>query len=196
MRKGKTAKMAALLVACVLVCCSVIGGTIAWLIDTPAAVVNTFTYGDINITLAESPTPDGDENPNTNTYKMIPGRVITKDPVVTALAGSEKMWLFVELKKSEGFDDFMTFEIADGWTFLKEGVYYREVEAVDTDTKYGVLKDNEVKVSEDVTKDKLYQLTAYPTLTVTAYAIQHEGFDTAEKAWEKVEEAANTPANP
>ena len=34
-----------------LVICSVIGGTLAWLITKTEPVINTFTYGDINITL-------------------------------------------------------------------------------------------------------------------------------------------------
>lgn len=46
----------------VLVLSFTIGGTLAWLTDTTEPVTNTFTYGDINITLAET----------TEVYKMVP----------------------------------------------------------------------------------------------------------------------------
>ena len=39
--------------AVVLVLCCAVGGTLAWLTQKTDAVVNTFTVGDINITLTE-----------------------------------------------------------------------------------------------------------------------------------------------
>ena len=47
-----------------------VGGTIAYLFTDTQDVVNTFTYGDINITLQEeaSDIDDGDNNANTNEY--------------------------------------------------------------------------------------------------------------------------------
>ena len=107
-----------------LIVCATVAGTLAWLTDTTDPVVNTFTVGDINITLTESENLD---------LKMVPGRTITKDPKVTVNEGSEACWLFVKVVKSENFKDFMTYDKADGWTLLKtEGnteVYYREVAA-------------------------------------------------------------------
>ena len=93
---------------------------------------------------------------------MTPGGVITKDPRVTVLANSEESWVFVKLAKSDNFDDFMSFEIADGWTALAgtEGVYYRQAEASEQDVVYPVLKDNKVNVSIDVTKEMLNELDA------------------------------------
>ena len=181
------------IIACVLVLCCVIGGTVAWLIDETPPVVNTFTYGDINIQLDESDTGDDDEDPNTNTYDMLPGNVIAKDPKVTVIKGSEDCWVFVKLEKSDNFDDFMSYEIAEGWTELEEGVYYREyAKNEDADTEYFVLKDNQVLVNGDVTKEQLNALNAdgeqnYPTLTVTAYAVQADAeldaIDSAVDAW-------------
>ena len=61
-----------------------VGGTVAWLMAESETVVNTFTYGDIDIKLEESDThEDNDDDPNTNTYEMMPGKTITKDPVVS-----------------------------------------------------------------------------------------------------------------
>lgn len=206
MAKGKYAakhagrvnmKPLALIMALVLLVGGVIGGTVAWLIATPDPVVNTFTYGDINIDLDETDTQlDGDNNPNTNEYEMMPGQAITKDPVITVKSGSEEMWLFVKLENSSNFDTFMEYTVADGWTALSgvDGVYYKHItaeEVATADKEIAVIKDNTVTVRESVTKDQLNALDSgssenYPTLTVTAYAVQYAGNATAADAWAKV----------
>ena len=206
MAKGKYAakhagrvnlKPVALIMALVLLVGGVIGGTVAWLIATPDPVVNTFTYGDINIDLDETDTQlDGDNNPNTNEYEMMPGQPITKDPEITVKSGSEEMWLFVKLEKSSNFDTFMEYTVADGWTALSgvDGVYYQHITAEDVataDKKIAVIKDDTVTVKESVTKEQLNALDSgssenYPTLTVTAYAVQYAGNATADDAWAKV----------
>ena len=187
----KKIRLITLILAAALLLTGVVGGTIAWLIDKTDPVVNTFTYGDINIDLEETPTPDDDDNPDTNEYEMIPGEEITKDPKVTVNTDSKASWLFVKLVKSANFDDFMEYQIADGWTQLKDaqgnaidGVYFREVaEVVNEDVVYEVIKDNKVHVKESVTKEMLNALdpegaeATYPTLTVTAYAVQRSGFE-------------------
>lgn len=160
----------------------VASGTLAWLIDRTPELTNTFTYGDINITLEETDTNlDDDEDPNTNEYNMTPGAAINKDPKVTVLANSENSWVFVKLEESENFDSFMTYEIAEGWTALPgyDGVYYREAEASEEDQVYPVLKDDQVNVKLEVTKQMLNELDAngaanFPQLIITAYAIQRD----------------------
>lgn len=192
--KGVSARLLLMFLAVALILCSVIGTTVAWLTAQTAPVTNTFTYGDINITLDETDTGDDDNDPNTNTYNMLPGVTLTKDPKVTVLANSEDCWLFVKLEKSENFDTFMTYTIADNWTALDgvDGVYYRQVDQSANDTTFGVIKDNQVIVKDSVTKAMLNALDEngannYPTLTVTAYAVQRDGeldaIDTAVEAW-------------
>ena len=82
----------------------------------------------------------------------------------------------MKLEKSDNFDTFMTYEMADGWEPLPEapGVFYRKVAAATADTTFEVLKGNQVTVKDEVTKEQMNALTAdtYPTLTVTAYASQ------------------------
>lgn len=163
-----------------LIVCATVAGTLAWLTDTTAPVVNTFTVGDINITLTESENLD---------LKMVPGQPIEKDPKVTVKAGSEACWLFVKVDKSVNFDGFMTFEMADGWIALSghAGVYYRNVDATNADTGFDVLKDKKVMVLETVTKTMLEGAkTNAPTLTFTAYAVQKDGINDATTAWGKV----------
>lgn len=168
------------IVAVVLVLCCAIGGTLAWLTDRTNPVVNTFTVGDINIELTET----------TTNYKMVPGNTITKDPKVTVKANSEACWLFVKVEKSSNFDNFMTYEMADGWTALPgvAGVYYREVAVTTTATELSVLKDNSVLVKDSVTKADLNALTrdTFPTLTFTAYAVQKDNVADAATAWGKL----------
>ena len=178
-------KSLALVLALAMIVVCVVGGTLAWLIDKTDPVTNTFTYGDIDITLAET---------TGTSYKMIPGYTIDKDPKVTVLAGSEKCYLFVKVDKSTNFDTFMTYDMADGWTALTgvNGVYYRVVDASTADQEFGVLKNDQVTVRDTVTKTMLNALTAdtQPTLTFTAYACQYNNsngthFDAAD-AWAKV----------
>lgn len=187
-------KSLALVLALAMIVVCVVGGTLAWLIATTGSVTNTFTYGDINIKLEETDATVAADGSATKEFKMIPGYTITKDPKVTVLAGSEKCYLFVKVVKSTNFDNFMTCTIADGWTALDgvNGVYYREVAASTDNQEFGVLKDNQVTVSGDVTKAMLNGLTeaTQPTLTFTAYACQYNSsngthFDAAD-AWAKV----------
>ena len=53
-------------------------------------------------------------------------------------------------------------------------MYYRTVDTADMGTAYSVLKDDQVTVKGEVTKEMMNALTdaTYPTLTVTAYASQ------------------------
>ena len=171
-----------------------IGGTLAWLTAKTDAVTNTFTVGNINITLTE------EAGGNTKEFKMVPGQTITKDPKVTVKAGSEACWLFVKIEKGNDLDKFIDYAVADGWTALTgvdgvTGVYYREVAASDKDQSFDVIgyesgnpatfTANKVLVKDSVTKDDMDGLTAdnYPTLTFTAYAIQRASFDDPAAAW-------------
>ena len=176
MKKKLTVSLAVL----ALVACMAAGATLAWLTAKTSSVTNTFTYGDINIELKET---------TGESYKMVPGNKITKDPKVTVKANSEACWLFVKVEKSDNFDDFMTYGIADGWTALAgvDGVYYREVTSSTTDTEYYVLSGNLVTVKDSVTKEDFAGLKGtMPTLTFTAYACQKDNVSTATQAWNLV----------
>ena len=177
MKKKLTVSLAVL----ALVACMAAGATLAWLTAKTSSVTNTFTYGDINIELKET---------TGESYKMVPGNTIAKDPKVTVKANSEACWLFVKVEKSTNFDEFMTYGIADGWTKLDgvDGVYYREVDSPTDDTVFDVLKDNSVTVKTTVTKEQFNSLTSttMPTLTFTAYACQKDNVSTAADAWNLV----------
>ena len=183
----------AMVLALVLLAVCAVSGTLAWLTAKSDTVVNTFTTSDIKVELTET----------NETYKMVPGYDIHKDPKAKVLAGSEECFLFVKLEKSQNFDTYLEYAIADGWTQLtkdKDGnnitdlIYYRKVLTADIGTAYSVLKGDQVTVKGSVTKEQMNALdaedVAKPTLTITAYASQlHKNATTeftAAEAWANV----------
>lgn len=190
-------------VALVLVLCCAMGGTLAWLVDSTTEVKNTFTYGDINISLWEHKLNDDGLTLSTDVFtgaeqtgfKMIPGNNIEKDPTVTVKADSEASWLFVKIVESDNFDSFMEYSIATGWTALNDanadgvaddGIYYRTVDATTADTDFAVLANDSVSVKDTVTKNMLKDgVFVAPTLSFTAYAVQRDtNITTAAQAWD------------
>ena len=199
-----------ILIAVALVVVVAIGGTLAWLTDKTDPVTNTFTVGDIDIDLSETWNTDnnGDNINDSWTAQLVPGMNLTKDPVVTVKEGSEKCYLFVKVDESNWpqfkEDDEETlkvkYEIGNGWAQLNDdsgnaitGVYYRTVEASDSDQPFGVLKNNTVYVSQNLTKADLGQITQSPTLAFTAYAVKYmkdnNNSFTPSEAWENAQDA-------
>ena len=187
-RRSVSSKLFVMMLALVLVFGCAVGGTIAWLTAKTDPVVNTFTYGDINIELTETK-PEGKQ------AKIIPGVDIEKDPKVTVKANSEACWLFVKVKEEGTFvAEKVTYSVDDSWTKgdgtkIPENVYYRAVDAVTTDADFAVLKGNKIYVSEELTKSDIQSITTQPTLTFTAYAVQKDGIADAATAWAKIPSA-------
>lgn len=183
-KKVLSVKIVAVLLVAVLLVGGTVGGTLAWLVSKPDSVVNTFTFGDINAQLTET---------TGATYKIVPGNNIAKDPQVTVLANSEACWLFVKIEEknwptfteSDQTTRKVTYEVADGWKALTgvSGVYYREVPASTTNTDFYVLNNNQVTVSNTLTKEEVDEITTSPTLTFTAYAVQKDNVADAATAW-------------
>ena len=210
-RRNVSNKTVAILLALVLAIGCAVGGTLAWLISKTEPVVNTFTYGDINIDLYEHEYNAGENNLGTektkkvDNYKIIPGVDLPKDPTVEVKANSEACWLFVKVKE-ENWPTFVdadktkkvSYHIADGWTALTghTGVYYRAVDAVTADTPFNVLEDDKVTVSDTLTKEDIKGITTKPTLTFTAYAVQKDGSTNAADAWAKIPATTTTTTNP
>lgn len=174
-----------------------IGGTVAWLTDKTDSVVNTFTVGDINITLTETTGTD---------YTFVPGDTLAKDPKVTVTAGSEACYLFVKVEEANNTvtgltNKVISWSVDDGtdpaskWVPVPrhDGYWYRTVPAVAADTteanlpSFYVLKDNQVTVNENVTKEMVGALKdTPPTITVTAAAVQKDNVNTVTDAWNKL----------
>lgn len=196
-KKSVSMKAVVLLLAVVLLIGCVAGGTLAYLMTKSETVTNTFVAGAIgDLTLTEN---TGDS------YIVIPGVDITKAPVVTFNGNNVDAYVFVKVEGSDwtesngtfslGTDQEMTWTIAEGWTKLENiaGVYYREV-AVDTDIEntaktemYGIIKDNKITVSSEITKNNIGDYTK--SLTFAAYAIQQDAFADAAAAWNVAKDA-------
>ena len=161
-----------------------VGTTLAILSDISGPVENTFTVGDINITLDES---TGTE------YQLIPGKAISKDPKVTVAANSEASWLFIEVTETENLDEYLTYEIEDGWTVLggHDGVYYRNVIKSTISSVFPIIKENKVTVREDLTEEKIDAITAIPKISFKAYAVQEHTVENALDAWNLIKEENN-----
>lgn len=96
-------KPALMFTAMLLVCVIAVAATLAYLTSTPDPVTNTFTVGNVDITLDESPVdPYGSEIPGAtptteNDYMLIPGNTYVKDPTIHVAQGSEPCYLFVKV---------------------------------------------------------------------------------------------------
>ena len=196
----KTKRKALLLTFCavLLVVASVLG-TIAYLTANDT-VANTFTVGQVAIKLDEAKVnPDGSPvegvaRVKENSYKLLPGHEYTKDPTVHVNAVSENSWIFVKVEngivayEANTTKDYK--QIADqitenGWTALDgvANVYYKSYAQNATGADLVVFKN--FKVSDTAnTVNGWTNITEKSTkVIVNAYAIQADGFDTAEKAW-------------
>ncbi|MBQ4575147.1 MAG: hypothetical protein IJA85_08080 [Clostridia bacterium] len=189
---GLNGKAILLLLAIALIGGSAVGASLAWITASTEAIVNTFTYSDIGITLS---TPS-DKNAlslfpteETTSNKMVPGNAIAQNTTIVVDKDSESCWLFVKIEKSLNFDEYMAYEVADGWTLIDPtlGVYYRQVPTSKEDLSFDVLKNNQVTVHASVTKEQFDALTeaTLPNMTISAYAVQMANITTAEDAWAK-----------
>lgn len=204
-------KLLIMSVAMVLVCAFAVGMTIAYLTSTDE-VVNTFTVGNVRIELDEADVdeygvPQGSPAPRVsrNDYKLIPGHTYTKDPTVTVLSGSEKSYIkmTVTVTKSDVLDTIFApngAQLTEIFTGFGSNWEYKS-NTEDTENKTRTYefwykttvdaRENAVKleplftsivVPDFITGDQLAELQTM-TITVNAYAIQADGFDTAADAW-------------
>ena len=98
----KMRKILAMVMALALTAALAVGGTLAYL-TSKDTVVNTFTVGNVNITMDEAPvdtmgTVIAGDRRDTNDYHLLPGHKYSKDPIVHVTAGSEDSYLFVKLE--------------------------------------------------------------------------------------------------
>lgn len=196
----KARKILVSLAALALVAAISIGGTIAYLTSTDK-VENSFTVGKVAITLDESKvdingtavTPAA--RVKANTYKLIPGHPYTKDPTVHVDADSEDSWIFVKVEN--GISDIEAAEATgenaytpiakqitnNGWTQLdgKTNIYYKKYTAGTTDKDLAVFGN--FKIADNAQDISGWGAAANAKITVTAYAVQADGFANADAAW-------------
>lgn len=186
-------KSIALVMMAVLLVAASVMGTLAYLTSNDT-VKNTFTVGKVKITLDEAKVNEYGEadtpasRVKENTYKLIPGHAYTKDPTVHFAAGSEASYLFVKVENGitaiEADKKIADQITVNGWTALDSvtGVYYQKVDA---NTGAAAI-DYPVFGTFKLTDDANVANYATANVTVTAYAIQADGFTTAAAAWAEV----------
>lgn len=141
------------------------------------------TFGDLTVT-------------DSGVTPVQPGVAAQKDLTVRFEGSEAATYVFVELQGSDwtrGADGYtytyqsglMTWRVADGWTHLQDNVYYREL-APNTALDAGLIDDGTVDVSEDMTRTELEKLSKALSIRVRAAAVQREGGDTAQIAWERL----------
>ena len=169
----------------------VTGMTLAYFTDS-AEKENTFTVGKVDIELTE-PNWDAD----LNNKDLIPGKTIPKDPTITVASDSETAYTFMKVQLSQDFMDLMSAyataeNITDSAVLIDkwfESEVGPKVMYMDVDEGYailGVLSPkaagesvtyfDAVKVPTGVTQKMITDAGNDYTITVTAYAIQAEGF--------------------
>lgn len=190
--KAKAMTKAMLLAICAVLFVTVSVFTTIAFLKSNDQVVNTFKVGKVSITLDETKVDEygnmvaGASRVKANTYKLIPGHSYAKDPTVHFAADSEKSYLFVKVENGLSAIEANTEKIADqiienGWTALDgvNSVYFMKVGANDT----GSDKDYAVFGSFTLADSANVELFKDKNITVTAYAIQADGFDTPAAAW-------------
>jgi hypothetical protein len=186
----KTTKKALLLALCaVLLVVSTVFATLAYLTTEVKVVKNTFTVGEIEITLDEAKVTEygveveNDPRVTGNEYKLIPGHNYVKDPIVHVVEKSEPCYVFVKLDNGlkaiiadTTIEDQME---AKGWVLLSGNVYYYK-DSVDARLDQ---VDLPVFESFELTDDAVVKDYVNKTITVKAYAVQADGFADATAAW-------------
>lgn len=191
----KTRSKALLLTLCavLLVTASVLG-TLAFLTSTDK-VENTFSVGQVKITLDEKDTDNstpGAERDQANAYHLLPGHAYEKDPTVHVDPVSEDSWIFVKVESGisayeaatvkDGYTSIADQILANDWTALAgvDGVYYKAYTKSTTGADFVVFSN--FKIADEANKVAGWaDLNA--KVTVTGYAVQKDGFDTALAAW-------------
>ncbi len=189
----KSVKILLLSLCAILLVAASIAGTLAYL-TSKAEVVNTFTVGNVTITMDEAKVDaegqaTNDPRVTENVYHLIPGKTYDKDPTIHIAAGSEDAWLFakvdnglVELEAETG--TIAEQMAANGWSVADAANnIYAYKETVEAGEDIAVFETFTLSNFADFADIVAAGEQGETVISVTAYAIQAEGFETAEAAW-------------
>lgn len=195
-------------------------GTFAYL-TSQDTVVNTFTVGDVEITLDETKvTADGKpvenaERVKENNYHLVPGMTYTKDPTLTVVKGSEEAYVRMLIKVNclkeldeifapSGAELTSIFNGFDGSKWVYETEVRNETENTVT---YEFRYINKVTALEnaDIVLEPLFNSITVPAffdrddmkaiadleIVAVGHAIQAGGFENAQTAWNSFDQQMN-----
>ncbi len=190
MNKKKLTKTLIFAACAILLVVGTVMGTVAYL-TSQVSVKNTFTYGNVTITMDEAKSDGSDERVTSNEYKLVPGATYTKNLQIHVAAGSEDCYLFVKIA-----DAFATIDseiVADltnnGWKALTgvAGVYYYEKAGTSIVASSNSVQDitviSDFTVNTNATANDLDDFVDAAGYEVIAYAVQASGFDSVADAW-------------
>lgn len=189
MKMKKSKVLLTLLCAVALVATSVFG-TLAYL-TSEDTVVNTFTVGNVAITLDEQDVDNSTEGENdrdkANAYKLMPGHEYVKDPIIHVSSTSEDCYLFVKVDDQiaaiEASATVAEQMAAKGWVAVKDNIYIytngSEKLAVSAGANVPVFENFTIRGDVDNGTLATYN---NKTITVTAYAVQKDGFENSAPA--------------
>ena len=140
------------------------------------------TFGDLTVT-------------DSGSVQVQPGVAAKKDLTVRFDGSEAAVYVFAEVQGgwTRGADNrtytygggSLSWRVADGWTHLRDNVYYRAL-SPNTALDAGLIDDGTVDVSENMTRTELEELSKALSIRVQAAAVQREGGDTAQIAWERL----------
>lgn len=140
------------------------------------------TFGDLTVT-------------DSGSVQVQPGVPAEKDLTVRFEGSEAAVYVFAEVQGgwTLGADNrtytygagSLSWRVADGWTHLQDNVYYREL-APNTALDAGLIDGGAVNVSENMTRTELQAAAGTLHIRVQAAAVQREGGDTAQIAWERL----------
>lgn len=165
-------KIVSLCLAAVLVVMAVAGATVAYFTDTDAKD-NTFTVGNVDITLTE---PNWEGSGKEDAPEVYPGEPLAKDPTVTNV-GNNPCFVRISVANLKQFGDkgdityrtdYVAGKLGEKWVLHTDGYfYYTEVLAVNGVTP--ALFD-QIVMPTGLTGSENTQ-----PITVTAQAVQAQG---------------------
>ena len=189
-----TKKLAIAVVALSLALVCAIGGTLAFLVAKSEEVVNTFTYGGIEITLTEKEGAVNDKGEHVF-ENVVPGAIVKKDPMVTVKADSENCYVYAKVENNVVLNGavVVTCNIdSDNWTLVEKvenangsvvslykytGSDNDIVAKTSSDTELPALFED-VTFSEDIESGDIEILDAITDdIVITAYAHQADNTD-------------------
>lgn len=173
----KKAKLLTTLAAVALIGAIGVGSTFAYLSSKTGTVTNTFTVGNVVITLDEKDTDNSTQNAErdqANAYTdMIPGSSYEKDPTVHVAANSEECYVFVKVTGLDANKDalvinaFNTKLVKVDGSNNKDGIYRYETVVTKSESVQDIVVFNGFTLKSDVVGG-----TPITNITVEACAVQ------------------------
>ena len=189
----KSVKALLLVMCAIVLVVATVFATLAYM-TSEGTVTNTFTYGNVSITLDEAKVNElgvavePEQRVDNNKYKLIAGHEYTKDPTVTVADGSDNAYLFIKYSIAKNVENAIDeIVLNEDLEAIQEypGLYVYKVTGETEDATIVKANDkivvfNGFSVSSEADNELLAKVTEDDKIVVQAYAIQEESLDYAD----------------